>query len=37
MRVHSNGGIVPEDVARRIVAMARLNGFLPPEPKDKPK
>ena len=32
MTVRMNGEIVPEERALRIVATARLNGFLPPEP-----
>jgi hypothetical protein len=32
MRVVMNGAIVTEERARRIVAAARLNGFLPSAP-----
>jgi hypothetical protein len=30
MRIILNGEVVPEELARRIVAYARRNGFLPP-------
>jgi hypothetical protein len=31
MRVILNGKVVSEETARRIIASAQLNGFLPPQ------